>query len=165
MLQRGDDCHIVNTASMSAFISLPRTGLYATTKMAVRALTECLSMDLADTRVKVSLLCPGAVKTNIHEAVLTRPEHLKNTGYYGADPAVFAALKNVISIGMEPPTLAKYVLEAVENDELYILPYPEFRETLEEIHARVMGALANPEDDPEYEQRAAHGSPGAKRKD
>jgi NADP-dependent 3-hydroxy acid dehydrogenase YdfG len=164
MLKRGDDCHIVNTASMSAFISLPRTGIYAVTKMAIRALSECLSMDLENTRVKVSLLCPGAVNTNIHEAVLTRPERLKNTGYYGADPAVFQALKNVISIGMEPPTLAKYVLRAVENDELYILPYPEFRETLEDIHGRVMDALANPEDDPEYEKRAAHGVPGAKRK-
>jgi hypothetical protein len=65
---------------------------------------------------------------------------------------------------MEPPTLAKYVLQAVEKDEFYILPYPEFRETLEDIHGRVMDALANPEDDPEYEKRAAHGVPGARRK-
>jgi NAD(P)-dependent dehydrogenase (short-subunit alcohol dehydrogenase family) len=162
MLERGDDCHIVNTASMSAFVSLPNTGIYATTKMAIRALSECLSMDLAETNVNVSLLCPGAVNTNIHEAVLTRPERLKNTGYYGADPEVFKALKNVISIGMEPPTLARYVLEAVEKDQLYVLPYPEFRETLEDIHSRVMDALAKPEDDPEYEKRVAHGVPGGK---
>jgi NAD(P)-dependent dehydrogenase (short-subunit alcohol dehydrogenase family) len=165
MLARGDDCHIVNTASMSAFVSLPRTGIYCTTKMAIRGLSECLSMDLEETNVNVSMLCPGAVNTNIHEAVLTRPEHLKNTGYYGANPEVFQALKNVIKVGMEPPTLAKYVLEAVEKNELYILPYPEFRETLENIHGRVMDALANPEDDPEYEQRVAHGVPGGKRKD
>ena len=47
MLERGDDCHIINTSSMSAFVSLPGTGIYATTKMAVRGLSECLSMDLA----------------------------------------------------------------------------------------------------------------------
>lgn len=162
MLARGDDCHIVNTASMSAFVSLPGTGIYTTTKMAVRGLTECLQMDLKDSRVKVSLLCPGAVNTNIHEAVLTRPKHLERTGYYGADPKVFAWLKQVISVGMEPETLASHVLKGVENDELYILPYPEFREPLEEIHARVMAALAHPEDDPEYEKRVAHGVPGGK---
>ncbi len=164
MLERGDDCHIVNTASMSAFISLPRTGLYCTTKMAVRGLTECLSMDLEDTRVRVSLLCPGAVNSNIHESVLTRPKHLEKTGYYGADPEVFSWLKKVIEVGMEPETLAAYVLKGVEEDALYILPYPEFRETLNTVHSRIMAALANPEDDPEFEKRVAHGVPGGKRK-
>jgi NAD(P)-dependent dehydrogenase (short-subunit alcohol dehydrogenase family) len=162
MLDRGDDCHIINTASMSAFVSLPGTGIYCTTKMALRGLSECLHMDLAQTNVRVSMLCPGAVNSNIHEAVLTRPKHLEKTGYYGADPAVFARLKEVISVGMEPETLARYVLRGVEDDALYILPYPEFRETLEDIHARVMAALANPEDDPEYEKRVAHGVPGGK---
>jgi NAD(P)-dependent dehydrogenase (short-subunit alcohol dehydrogenase family) len=163
MLGRGDDCHIINTASMSAFVSLPGTGIYCTTKMALRGLSECLSLDLEATNVRVSMLCPGAVNSNIHEAVLTRPKHLANTGYYGADPEVFARLKDVISVGMEPETLARYVLEGVESDALYILPYPEFRETLEDIHTRVMDALANPEDDPEYERRVARGVPGGKR--
>ena len=163
MLERGDDCHIINTASMSAFVALPGTGLYCTTKMAVRGLSECLAMDLQDTNVRVSLLCPGAVDSNIHEAVLTRPKHLERTGYYGSDPEVFARLKKVIEVGMKPERLAGYVLESVEENAFYILPYPEFRETLEEIHARVMEALANPEDDPEYEKRAAHGVPGGKK--
>jgi NAD(P)-dependent dehydrogenase (short-subunit alcohol dehydrogenase family) len=164
MLERGDDCHIINTSSMSAFVSLPGTGIYATTKMAVRGLSECLSMDLASSKIRVSMLCPGAVNTNIHEAVLTRPKHLEKTGYYGADPEAFARLKQVIEVGMEPETLAKYTLEGVQKDELYILPYPEFRETLEDIHERVMDALANPEDDPEYEKRVARGVPGGKQK-
>lgn len=164
MLERGDDCHIVNTASMSAFVSLARTGVYCTTKMAVRGLSECLALDLAETKVSVSLLCPGAVNSNIHESVLSRPKRLGKTGYYGADPEVFSWLKKVIEIGMEPETLARYVLKGVESDAFYILPYPEFRETLEGIHARVMDALAKPEDDPEYEKRVAHGVPGGRKK-
>ena len=165
MIERGQGGHIVNTASMSAFVALPSTGIYCTTKMAVRGLTECLAMDLEGTGIGVSLLCPGAVNTNIHEAVLTRPAHLQNTGYYGADPQVFAHLKRVISVGMEPETLAKHVLEGVERDSLYILPYPEFRETLEDIHQRVMSSLAKPEDDPDYEKRVAAGVPGGKKKE
>lgn len=164
MLERGDDCHIVNTASMSAFVALARTGIYCTTKMAIRGLTECLALDLEQTSVRVSLLCPGAVNSNIHEAVLTRPKHLGKTGYYGFDPEIFARLKSVIEVGMEPETLAKYVLEGVESDAFYILPYPEFRETLEDIHGRVMSALAKPGDDPEYEKRVAHGVPGGRKK-
>ncbi len=164
MLKRDDDCHIINTASMSAFVALPGTGIYCAAKMAIRGFTECLAMDLKDTRVKISMLCPGAVDTNIHEAVKTRPAHLKNTGYYGENPEVIAHLKKVIEVGMKPARLAEYVLKGVENDDLYILPYPEFRETLDGIHARVMAALARPEDDPEYETRIALGVPGGRKK-
>lgn len=165
MIARGNGGHIVNTASMSAFVALKGTGIYCTSKMAIRGLSECLALDLAEHNIGVSMLCPGAVNTNIHEAVLTRPAHLQDTGYYGADPEVFAHLKRVISVGMEPETLARYVVKGVENDQLYILPYPEFRGTLEEIHERVMTALAKPEDDPEYEARAAHGVPGGQKKE
>lgn len=165
MIERGQGGHIVNTASMSAFVALPGTGIYCTTKMAVRGLTECLAMELEETDIGVSLLCPGAVNTNIHESVLSRPAHLQNTGYYGADPQVFARLKQIIQVGMEPETLAKHVLKGVEENQLYILPYPEFRETLEEIHGRVMSSLAKPEDDPDYEKRVAAGVPGGKKKE
>lgn len=163
MLARNDDCHIINTASMSAFVALAGTGIYCTAKMAIRGFTECLAMDLKDTSVRVSMLCPGAVDTNIHEAVKTRPAHLMNTGYYGADPNVMAHLKKVIEIGMKPERLAEYVLKGVEKNDFYILPYPEFRETLEDIHAQVMAALAKPEDDPEYAKRVAYGVPGGKK--
>jgi len=165
MIERGKGGHIVNTASMSAFVALKGTGIYCTSKMAIRGLSECLSLDLADHGIGVSMLCPGAVNSNIHEAVLTRPAHLQNTGYYGADPDVMAHLKQVIAVGMEPEVLAQYVLKGVEADQLYILPYPEFRGTLEEIHERVMASLAKPEDDPDYEKRVAHGVPGGEKRE
>lgn len=165
MIERGRGGHIVNTASMSAFVALKGTGIYCTSKMAIRGLSECLALDLADHGIGVSMLCPGAVNSNIHEAVLTRPAHLQNTGYYGADPDVMAHLKQVIAVGMEPEVLAQYVLKGVEADQLYILPYPEFRGTLEEIHARVMAAVARPEDDPDYAKRVAHGVPGGEKRE
>lgn len=165
MIERGNGGHIVNTASMSAFVALKGTGIYCTSKMAIRGLSECLALDLADHGIGVSMLCPGAVNSNIHEAVLTRPAHLQKTGYYGADPDVMAHLKQVIAVGMEPEVLAHYVLKGVEADQLYILPYPEFRGTLEEIHARVMAAVARPEDDPDYAKRVAHGVPGGEKRE
>lgn len=162
MLERGDDCHIINTASMSAFVSLPGCGIYTATKMAVRGLSESLAMDLAETKVRVSMLCPGAVNTNIHQSLKARPAHLANTGYYKGTPEDEAMLKSVIAHGMEPERLAGYVLRAVEANTLYILPYPEFKKPLEDVHASVMAALGKPEDDPEYEMRIAQGVPGGK---
>lgn len=163
MLKNGRGGHIVNTASMSAFVALPGTGIYCATKMAVRGLTESLALDLEGSGIGVSLLCPGAVNSNIQEAVLTRPAHLANTGYYGADPIMFERLKKVIEVGMEPETLARHVLRGVRENRLYILPYAEFRGTLEEVHARVMASLARPEEDPEYERRVARGVPGGEK--
>ena len=76
--------------------------------------------------IGVSVLCPGAVNTNIHEAVLTRPKHLSNTGYYGADPTVMKSLKEVISPGYDPVELGEIVVRAVQANQLYVIPYAEF---------------------------------------
>jgi NAD(P)-dependent dehydrogenase (short-subunit alcohol dehydrogenase family) len=148
MLAHGLGGHIVNTASMSAFLSLSGTGIYCTTKFAVRGLTECLRLDLEPHGIGVSVLCPGAVNTNIHEAVLTRPAHLARTGYYGADPAIMASLKAVIEPGLDPVELGRKVLEGVERNELYIIPYSEFRDELVARLDRVLAALPDPKDDP-----------------
>ncbi|WP_284124310.1 SDR family NAD(P)-dependent oxidoreductase [Parerythrobacter aestuarii] len=160
MLERGDDNHIIVTASMSAFLSLPGCGIYTATKMAQRGLTESLAWDLEGTNIHVSLLCPGAVNTNIHQSLRARPAHLKDTGFYTGTEEDEARLKAVIEHGMEPERLAGYVMEAVEANRFYILPYPEFRAPLEDLQAEVMGALARPEDDPEYEMRISKGVPG-----
>lgn len=153
MIERGAGGHIVNTASMSAFVPLPGTGVYNTSKYAVRGLSEALRLDLESTGIGVSLLCPGAVNTNIHEAVLTRPEHLSETGYYGADEEVFKRLKSVIEVGLDPVDLAEFVLAAVKNNDFWVIPYPEFRETLDELHQEVIDALPDPSSDPEMMKR------------
>ena len=155
MLKLGQPCHIVNTASMSAFTPMPGTGIYCTTKFAVRGLSESLRLDLEPHGIGVSVLCPGAVNTNIHEAVLTRPARFAKTGYYGADPQVMRGLKEVISPGLDPATLGEKVLQAVLNNDLYIIPYAEFREPLIELHNRVLAALPEPKDDPGMADRVA----------
>jgi NAD(P)-dependent dehydrogenase (short-subunit alcohol dehydrogenase family) len=155
MLKLGEPCHIVNTASMSAFTPLPGTGIYCTTKFAVRGLSESLRLDLEPHGIGVSVLCPGAVNTNIHEAVLTRPKHLAKTGYYGADPQVMRSLKAVIEPGLDPVVLGEKVVAAVLGNALYVIPYAEFREPLIELHQRVLAVLPDPKDDPGMAQRVA----------
>ena len=158
--------HIVNTASMSAFVALPRTSIYCTTKYAVRGYSECLQMELEKFGIGVSILCPGGVNTNIHESVLSRPDRYAKTGWYGADPAVFAQLKSVIETGIDPVDLARIVMEAVKRNDFWILPYPEFIPTLEQYNAEVIAALKKYENDPDYQRRKAmgRGMPGAPKK-
>jgi NADP-dependent 3-hydroxy acid dehydrogenase YdfG len=155
--------HIVNTASMSAFVALPRTSIYCTTKYAVRGYSECLQLELEKFGIGVSILCPGGVNTNIHESVLSRPERYGKTGWYRADPAVFAQLKSVIETGIDPVDLGRIVMEAVKRNDFWILPYPEFIPTLEKYNAEVIAALKKYENDPDYLRRKAmgRGMPGA----
>jgi NAD(P)-dependent dehydrogenase (short-subunit alcohol dehydrogenase family) len=164
MIERGAGGHIVNTASMSAFVALPNTGIYCTTKYAVRGLSESLRLELEKFNIGVSLLCPGGVNTNIHESVLSRPGKYGKTGYYGADPEVFKRLKGVIESGIDPVDLARIVLAAVRRNDFWILPYPEFIPTLEQYNEQVLGALKQYESDPDYlrRKRLGRGMPGAR---
>ena len=164
MIERRAGGHIVNTASMSAFVALPNTAIYCTTKYAVRGLSESLRIELEKYRIGVSLLCPGGVNTNIHESVLSRPPRYGRTGYYGADPEVFKRLKAVIESGFDPVDLARIVLAAVRRNDFWILPYPEFVPTLEQYNAQVIAALKAYENDPDFARRRQLGRPmpGAK---
>jgi hypothetical protein len=85
--------------------------------------------------------------------VLTRPSRFGETGYYGADPAMFAQLKSVIEGGFDPVDLGRVVLEAVRADRFWVLPYPEFVPTIEKNTAEVIEALRSYEDDPDYARR------------
>ena len=163
MLKAAQGGHIVNTASMSAFVALPQTGVYCTTKFAVRGYSESLRVELDKLGIGVSVLCPGGVNTNIHESVLSRSDRYRRTGYYGADPEVFKRLKGVIETGIDPVDLARIVVAAVRRNEFWILPYPEFIPTLEKQHAEVIAALRRYEHDPDYQRRLklARGMPGA----
>jgi len=57
--------HIVNVASMGGFIPIPGQSVYGATKAAMKLLTEGLNSELADTNVDVSIVFPGAIRTNI----------------------------------------------------------------------------------------------------
>lgn len=154
MIERGQGGHIVNCASMSAFVALPRCGIYTTTKFAVRGLSESLRAELGEYGIGVSLLCPGAVNTNIHRAVETRPEKFGATGYYGKDETVFAGLKQVIQDGFDPIDLGRIVREAVEEDRFWILPYPEFIAGQQERDEEILDAMRLYADHPDTLRRA-----------
>ena len=67
MLKQGGG-HIVNTASIAGLIGFPGALPYSTTKSGVVGLSLSLRSEAADLGVKVSVVCPGFVRTNIYEA-------------------------------------------------------------------------------------------------
>ena len=59
------EAHIVNISSMGGFVPVPGQALYGASKAAVKLLTEGLASELAGTGVRVTVVFPGAVSTNI----------------------------------------------------------------------------------------------------
>ena len=57
--------HIVNISSMGGFLPVPGQTIYGASKAAVKLLTEGLHSELSGTNVKVTVVFPGAVSTNI----------------------------------------------------------------------------------------------------
>jgi NAD(P)-dependent dehydrogenase (short-subunit alcohol dehydrogenase family) len=153
MIAHGQGGHIVNTASMSAFLAWPTAGIYTTTKFAVRGFSEALRTDLARHGIGVSCLCPGAVNTNIHEAALSRPSKYKDTEYQGTDPESIASMKALIQDGFDPVDLARVTLAAMRRGEFWIIPYPEFLADIDRGNAELHDSIAAWSDDPDYLRR------------
>jgi NAD(P)-dependent dehydrogenase (short-subunit alcohol dehydrogenase family) len=59
------EAHIVNISSMGGFLPVPGQTAYGASKAAVKLLTEGLQAELAQTNVRVTVVFPGAIATNI----------------------------------------------------------------------------------------------------
>jgi short-subunit dehydrogenase len=59
------EAHIVNIDSMGGFFPFPGQTMYGASKAALKLLTEGLYSELLDTNVKVTLIFPGAIDTDI----------------------------------------------------------------------------------------------------
>lgn len=64
-LLKRPEAHIANVSSMGGFIPFPGQTFYSASKAAVKILTEGLYSELKGTNVQVTVIHPGAVKTNI----------------------------------------------------------------------------------------------------
>lgn len=120
MIGHGEPGHVVNTASIAAFI--PGGGPYGVSKYGVILMSEGLSHGLKARQSKIgaSVLCPGWVNTKIAEAERNRPGTLANQNNpQGAGLPIGTAL----SEGKSPDDIADIVFEAIENDRFYVLPH------------------------------------------
>ena len=76
MIEQKQGGHVLFTASFAGLVSNRSLGPYSVSKAAVVSLAECLSKDLRDDGIGVSVLCPMRVTTNIDESHRNRPAEL-----------------------------------------------------------------------------------------
>ncbi len=76
MKQKGQGT-IINVSSLSAFLPAPLNFMYCSAKSFMVEFSECLHVGLADTDIKIQVLCPGFIRTAFH----SRIGQEENTGW------------------------------------------------------------------------------------
>ena len=128
MLEKGEEGHIVNTASIAGLLSEPALAAYNVSKFGVVTLSEGLHHDLTlrKAKINVSVLCPGWVKTRIAEAERHR-EADQRTDFTKIDKVSVMtgmSIMKAVQNGIEPQQVASDVINAVKNNKFYILTHP-----------------------------------------
>ncbi len=149
MLAQNVECHIVNTASTAGLVTGGPLAPYSATKHAVVALSESLYLSLQrrGALVKVSVLCPGLVRTNIVDTERNRPADLKNEPVKMTPEmqAGLNALKAAFEAAMPPSRVADIVFDAVKDERFYILTHPEWMEVIQ-MRTDSLLRMENPRD-------------------
>jgi NAD(P)-dependent dehydrogenase (short-subunit alcohol dehydrogenase family) len=129
LLQQGGEAHIVNTASVAGLVSPRGLGPYNVTKHGVVTLSETLHYELraAGSTIGVSVLCPGAIRTNIADAERNRPPELAR----GASAGASAVLRAGLEAGMDPAQVADIVVRGIREERFYLLTHPELKAGVE----------------------------------
>lgn len=135
LLSQGAEAHIVNTASMAGMICGPGSAPYNVSKFGVVALSETLHHELTmlGAPVRVSVLCPGFVNTNIADAARNRPAELAETApkLPGAEEMEQLG-RQLLAAGSPPSAVADIVFDAIRSERFYIFPHPEWKERIRE---------------------------------
>jgi NAD(P)-dependent dehydrogenase (short-subunit alcohol dehydrogenase family) len=148
MLAQNTDCYIVNTASGAGLIAGGGSSPYAVSKHAVVALSESMFLSLQQMKalVKVSVLCPGLVRTNIACVERNRPPELRNETV-PLSPEMRAGLeafRAAMDAAVPANQVADVVFEAIQKEQFYILSHPEWLEAVQ-LRTDKLLRMENPE--------------------
>jgi NAD(P)-dependent dehydrogenase (short-subunit alcohol dehydrogenase family) len=145
MLASKQGAQIVTTTSTSGILPGSGAGIYTVSKIAAVGLMEELRQELRETNIGTSAFIPGLTATNIGRSESYRPAALKNDGPPAVAPG--AAPRPPGGGGPRPPrpaptdngggpaavrpmdsmVAARFVLNGILNNDLYIVAEPEYR--------------------------------------
>lgn len=117
MIQAGGARHVLNVASVAGIYPSPTMGAYAASKHAVFGFSEVLKMELADSSVSITTVCPGIINTAITQArsnislSISEGQLERLQAYYKAK-------------GCEPEMVAEAMVRAVQKGQDLVLVGP-----------------------------------------
>ncbi len=107
---------IINMSSTNGKIAFPYVGAYSATKFALEAISDALRYELNIYGIKVILIEPGIIKTNIWDkAEEADISQYKNTDYFENLDEFKTEFVKMGKDGLEPETVSKVVRDALES--------------------------------------------------
>ncbi len=101
-LHKAEEAHIVNMSSSAGLTGMKGQSSYASTKFAVRGLSECLYVELANSPVGVTCVHPGAVATNILANARMEAAHQEK-------------MLKLFHLAMPPEKAARLIVKAIKR--------------------------------------------------
>lgn len=145
------EAHIVIVASQSGLTGSPGMAAYTASKHAAVGLARSLRLELQDSSVGVSLVCPGMVRTGLVSNSMQRLA--TDIGVQAPSADVTAAAATALEMGMDPAKVAARVLRAIRDDQFYVFTHAGFAEKLGEQAAEMIEA-SRESADPDYQEPA-----------
>jgi NADP-dependent 3-hydroxy acid dehydrogenase YdfG len=106
---------IINTSSVAGHKVFPGSAVYSATKFAVRALTEGLRMEVKPCNIRTTIVCPGAVKTELLDHITEADIQQANQEYVGAVVISPDSFVRVVAFAISQP-------EDVDINEIIFRP-------------------------------------------
>jgi NAD(P)-dependent dehydrogenase (short-subunit alcohol dehydrogenase family) len=136
---------IVNISSAAGRFGYPGGSAYISTKFAVEGLSESMAYELEPFGIKVVVVEPGVVRTNIFDSVVVaKKSQDPNSPYTQITQKMASAFEEMMKNASSPELVAKVVLEAVTNEN------PNFRYLAGKDVENWLGAKRNMSDEEFY---------------
>ncbi len=135
LIKQAGEGHIVNTASTAGLQSSGSIGPYNVAKFGVVAATETLRIELDDVpNISASVLCPGAINTQIVFSKRNRDaesakDHQTSDMEKAFEENAGALLRDQ---GKDPAEVADLIVNAIRNDDFWIITHPEWKNVMTE---------------------------------
>ncbi|HEY5681907.1 MAG TPA: SDR family NAD(P)-dependent oxidoreductase [Pseudomonadales bacterium] len=134
LIREAGEGHIVNTASTAGLQASASIAPYNVAKFGVVALTETLraELDSEGSAISASVLCPGAINTQIVNS--KRNRHSASAHDHQTSDAERAfesrAGRLLAEEGMDPAEVADMVVNAIRGNEFWIVTHPQWIDVL-----------------------------------
>jgi NAD(P)-dependent dehydrogenase (short-subunit alcohol dehydrogenase family) len=136
---------IVNISSAAGRFGYPGGSAYISTKFAVEGLSESMAYELEPFGIKVIIIEPGVIRTNIFDSiVVAKKSQDPNSPYTQITQKMASAFEEMMKNASSPELVAKVVLEAVTNEN------PNFRYLAGKDVENWLGAKRNMSDEEFY---------------
>jgi NADP-dependent 3-hydroxy acid dehydrogenase YdfG len=107
--------HVITTSSVAGHLVFPASSVYSGTKFAVRAICEGFRQEVKDYNIRTTILCPGAVKTELLDHISDDSVRGANEDYVGKVGISASSFASMVAFAIGQP-------EDVDVNEIIFRP-------------------------------------------